>query len=292
MTGPFVAHAEIAGGPRFLPITGVIALFVAIICVASPGRARAYHDEETRSLDESAYLLRHGEWGLGLLELGVGLGPLQLSTRTGPWIIGAALGKAMPNVGLDGTIVDRRGVTLSAGGSLFYVNSNKLIEGDALIKLFVLPFTTSLSWRVNEKHTTSLLLKYMRVASDADADEEDLVVKGAALADNFQIHGSWELRLSRISALLFVARYLPYQGDPIFHSDAQLDDRTMAEVEGQVDTEDMQHAVAGSVSGLFSWKTFNLRVGLSYGNGLFFQGTGLVLPLQLPYPEFAFYWRI
>ena len=225
--------------------------------------AQAYHNEHTRSLEESAYLLNPGEWELGLLVLGVGIGPLQLSTRTAPWIIGATLRKIVPNLALDGTVVDRRGVTLSARLALFYINSRKLSDDDTLVRLFIIPVGTSLSWRINERHTTSLLLKYVRLTSDADADEDDVNVKGTALADNAQVHASWEWRFNRVTALLCVLRYLPYQADPIFHSEAQLDDSTSAEVAGQADTENLQHSVAGSVSTLLSWRHFNLRVGLA-----------------------------
>ena len=97
--------------------------------------------------------------------------------------------------------------------------------------------------------------------------------------------------MRRFFALLCVVRYLPYQSDAIFHSTVDVDDRTHAKVKGEADTEDMQHTVAGSVSSSFSWKNFNLRVGVGYG-GVFLQGTGLVLPLAYPFPEFNFYWRI
>jgi hypothetical protein len=94
-----------------------------------------------------------------------------------------------------------------------------------------------------------------------------------------------------VTALLFVLRYLPYQADPIFHSEATLDERTSADVAGQADTENLQHSVAGAVSAVLSWKHFNLRAGLAYG-ALFMPGIGLVLPMTYPYPEFNFYWRI
>jgi hypothetical protein len=53
----------------------------------------------------------------------------------------------------------------------------------------------------------------------------------------------------------------------------------------------MTNSVAGGVAGVFSWKHFNLRAGLTYG-ALFLAGPGLVLPLKYPYPELNLYWRL
>jgi hypothetical protein len=267
------------------------ALLVASCALALPRAARAYHDEQTPSLEESAYQLHSKEWLLGPFELGVGLWRFQLATRTLPWILGAALGKATPNLEADFLLLEKAGITLSAQGGIYYVNSNKLIEGEELLHLFLIPAGLTASWRINERHTTSLRFRYLRVTSDGSAEQDDLEINGATLADNAQLHASWEWRLTRISALLLCLRYLPFQGDPIFQSTVQVDARTSADVEATLDTEDMQHSLAGSVSGAWSWKHFNLRAGIGYG-ALFLSGPGLVLPLKYPYPELTLYWRL
>lgn len=268
-----------------------LACLLVIACCALPGAARAYHDKETPSLEESAYQLHSKEWLLGPFELGVGLWRFQLSTRVFPWILGAALGKATPNLEGQFLLLERAGVTLSADGGMYYVNSNKLIEGEELLHLFLFPVGLTASWRINDRHTTSLRFRYLRVVSDGSAEQEDLEINGATLADNAQLHASWEWRLSRVSALLLTLRYLPFQGDPVLQSTVQVDARTTADVDATVDTENMQHSVAGSVSGEWSWEHFNLRAGIGYG-ALFLSGPGLVVPLKYPYPELTLYWRL
>jgi hypothetical protein len=265
------------------------------MCLAAwpVGMARAYHDQETHSLEDSAYQLRSGEWLLGPQELGVGLWRFQLSTRTMPWILGAALGKVMPNIHADFLVLDMKGVTLSARAAFYYVNSEKLVDTDDPLQLYIIPSTLALSWRINDAHTVSLRGRYTRIASDTAAGSEaELKVNEATLADNAQVHASWEWRLSKVSALLVALRYLPYQGDPIVQSTVQIDDSTTAEVDASLDATSLQNAVTGSVSGVFSWKHFNLRAGLAYGSALFIQGPGLAVPLKYPYPEFALYWRL
>jgi hypothetical protein len=266
------------------------ALLIAVLTLC-PSRAHAYHDDDTPSLEDSAYLLRNREWQLGLQQFAVGLGPCQLSTRTFPWILGFAYKKLIPNLGFGATLTERRGVTLSGEARLFYVNSRGLSSSESLVRVFLVPLALASSWRINERHTTSLIVKYVRVMSIADTDEGDVDANGTALADNLQISASWEWRMRRFFALLFVLHYLPYQGDAVFHSTVTLDERTHAKIEGEADAEHMQNTVAGSLSSSFSWQHFNLRVGVGYG-GLFFPGMGLVLPLKYPFPEFNFYWRI
>jgi hypothetical protein len=287
MTG--AQHARPA--PRsYTPRRGVLLLGALLALRATA--ARAYHDEQTRSLEESAYILRHGEWQLGLLQLGVGLWRLQLSTRTMPWILGAALKTAAPNLRVDAIIVDRKGFTLSLNAATYYLNSKNLSDVDPVLHVFLVPVGGALSFRINDRHTLSASAHYLRIVTDSQPnEEEDLEFQSGQLADNFQLRASWEWRLSRVSALLSTLRYLPYQGDPVFSTTAQVDERTTVTVDGEVNTESMQNSLAGSVSGVFSWKHFNLRAGVAYG-ALFLAGSGLVLPLKYPYPELNFYWRL
>jgi hypothetical protein len=270
---------------------GLVALLCLGLALAAPERARAYHDKETPSLDDSAYQLRSGEWLLGPLELGVGFWRFQISTRTMPWILGAALGKLMPNLNAELFVFELGGVTLNADAGVYYVNSNKLVEGDELLHLFIIPASVSASWRINERHTLSGRFRYVRVTSDGSADSGDYEVNAITLADNAQIQANWEWRLNRVCALHTTLRYLPFQGDPVIQSTVPIDDRTTAKVDATVDTENLQHSVAGLVAGVFSWKHFNLRAGVGYG-AVFLQGPGLVLPLKYPYPDLSLYWRL
>jgi hypothetical protein len=269
------------------------AWFVSALLALSlfAGNARAYHDEQTRSVEESAYIMRSGEWLLGPLQLGVGLWRFQLSTRTAPWILGAALGKFMPNLGADFMVLDRWGITLTLRGAFYYANSKNITDSNDLISVFIIPATLSASWRVNDAHTVSLHAKYVRVKASANAQEDDLTLEGGGLADNFQLEASWLARFTQVSALLMYVRYLPFQGDPIFQTTVPLDDHTTVNVDAKADVQSMQHSVAGGISGVFSWKHFNLRAGIAYG-ALFLPGPGLVLPLKYPYPDLTLYWRL
>lgn len=273
------------------PLSRRLAFASLITALAGTASARAYHDEETRSLEESAYLLRHKEWLVGPLELGVGLWRFQLSTRVAPWVVGAALGKFMPNLEAAGTVFDRRWLTASLHAGLYYVNSRKLLEDEPILNLFVIPMAADFSSRLTRDHTLSLHVEYVHVIVDTDARQEDLDLQGGAIADNLQLHLSWEWRLTHVTALLAAVRYLPYQGNPVLSSNVVVDPQTNVDVDASLDVKDLQNSVAGSVSALFSWSDFNLRVGVAYG-ALFLRGPGLVLPLSYPYPEINLYWRL
>jgi hypothetical protein len=266
------------------------ALLVAaeLLC---PRDTYAYHDEATPSLEDSAYLLKSKEWLLGPLELGFAYWRLQLSTRTAPWLIGATLRKVTPNLELAALAFESERVTLSAGAALYYVNSRKLASKTPLVHLYLLPMQLALSVRAHRRHSFSVLAQYLKVMSNADATTDDVTLQGGALADNVHFQLSWEWRFTRVAALLVGLRYMPWQGTPIVHSTVTLDAQTSAEVDASVDVESLQHSVAGSVSGVFSWEHFNLRAGVGYG-ALFLDGPGLVLPLRWPYPELNLYWRL
>lgn len=273
---------------RFILAVG---LLLALTQIAAPRTARAYHDEQTRPLEESAYVLRHREWQVGPLRAAVGLYRCQLGTRIAPWILGAVLTKLMPNLGLDCAVWDRGPATVTLQSELYFVNSRKLVEDDTLIRLWVLPVGVAGSWRFNDAHTLSLRFRYVHVTSNADAEKDDIELQGGGLAPNAQVAASWAWRLTRVTALLTTFRSLVYQGDPVFTSEVVVDPDTSADVDAQLDLSDLEYSVAGSVSALFSWSSFNLRAGVAYG-ALFLAGPGLVLPLKYPYPELNLYWRL
>jgi hypothetical protein len=254
------------------------------------GHARAYHDARTPSREESAYQLRSGEWLLGPFELGVGVWRFELTTRVAPWIVGATFRKLMPNLRLGVNVFENRRFALQVAAGLYFVNSRKLVE-EPVVSLFLFPIDAVLSWQVAARHTLSVRARYVAATSDADASEKDVTLRGGAVASNAQLHLSWQWRLTRVSALLCTLRYLPYQADPVLHSSLDLDPATSGTLDASVDVQSLQHSLAGNVSGVFAWRHFNLRVGVSYG-ALFLNGPGLVLPLAYPYPELNFYWRL
>jgi hypothetical protein len=271
-------------------IVSFVCVLVATVALHAAS-ARAYHDSENRSLEETAYVLRHREWQVGPLRLAVGLSRCQLGTRTAPWIVGAALTKLMPNLGLDCSVWDRGRATVTLQSELYFVNSRKLSDSDSLVRLWVIPVGIAGSWRFDDEHTLSARFRYVHVTTDADATEDDVELHGGGLAPNAQLSASWTWRLTHVTALVSSFRYLAYQGDPVFTSTVDVDEDTTATVDAQFDASELQHSVAASVSALMSWKSFNLRAGVAYG-ALFLAGPGIVLPLKYPYPEVNVYWRL
>jgi len=69
------------------------------------------------------------------------------------------------NVEVQLLLLERNGSTLSASSSLYDVNSDRLVEGEDLLRLFIIPAGFSLSYRAHARHTVRGEFRYVRVVS-------------------------------------------------------------------------------------------------------------------------------
>jgi hypothetical protein len=127
------------------------------------------------------------------------------------------------------------------------------------------------------------------VKGELDQDSFDGTFQGGA--SNLQSLYTLELRVSRVTALLLQPRFLSYQkasvqGDVVLHPD----EFTTVEVHALRDTDALDYRGAYSVtlSAVFSWQLWNLRLGLGYGN-YNVPGINFMLPQRTLFPDFDLY---
>ena len=123
---------------------------------------------------------------------------------------------------------------------------------------------------------------------------DDEALKGAAAVSNLQFVSTFQVNWTKTAAILLRVRYLAHQWQPSASAVYVLhpDDYTTVEVHGAAELEafDVKNAYSIVPGMAFSWKTFNLRAGLGYGN-FNVGGVNFVFPRKTIVPELDMYWR-
>lgn len=268
----------------------VVAAAATSVMLAS-AHVRAWHDDRQRITDDTAYTLQRHDVRLGIWKLQYGIwDPFTAGTYLWPW-----LGR-VPNIHAKWRywFDDPWALSFQFGG--FWMNTKSFKNevdknaGDATIA--VLPIELNASYRFNEAWTLSGGLAYteVRLRGELHSDDFDGVAQGAV--DNLQLTCTLEWRLSRVTALTLHSRYLILQrigagGDAVLHPD----DFTIIEVHGGASSDalDFKSAYSVTAAAVFSWQTFNLRLGLGYGN-YNVPAVNFVLPRKIVYPDLDLYW--
>ena len=162
--------------------------------------------------------------------------------------------------------------------------------GDARID--AVPFELAGSYRFDERYTLSLATIFTRVRVDGTLDRNDLRTSAEGAFDNMQAVANFEWRLSPVTAFTFELRRLIFQritasGDAVMHPD----EFTTVELHlaGRSHSIDFRNAWSLTVGAVFSWKVFNLRAGLGYGN-YNVPGVNFVTGERFLFPDLDVYW--
>lgn len=266
----------------------------AALAPAAP--ARADHTEETPLTDEMPYILRPGETRAGLWKIELGLwghpvlDRLQLGSYTWPWLVWAT-GAPFGNAYLKGEVWQRGPWSATAGAGLLYVD---LGFDDQDASFTIVPIEAQLGYRVGDRITLAAGAIYTAVTLSGQFESEDSdFFRGSAGVSNLQIPVTVEWRWSRHTALVTQARFVPYQdtsADGVGH--VQVDDRTTVDIvaTGNSDVLDPARAFALTTDFAWSWRHFNLRAGLTYGN-YNVPVVNFVVPTKIVFPNLDVYWR-
>jgi len=268
-------------------------LLGASACAASLLLARtsaAYHTKEQRITDESAYTLRQKDVRVGLWKAQYGiLDSLMAGTYLWPWLL------RVSNLHAKWRYWQSDPWALSVFTGFYHLDTKSFQDlddntGDATIT--VVPFELAASYRFDDRYTLTLAPVWTTVLLEGTLNDDDLRGAGEGAVNNFQLTATFEWRLSRITALLFHGRYLVAQrahghGDVVLHPD----EFTTIEVHAAGTTDAVDFSGAGSltVSGVFSWETFNVRLGVTAGN-YNVPGVNFVIGAPLLVPELDLYW--
>jgi hypothetical protein len=285
------------GESMFRRIRNTLLLVALVVGVTSagmglhPSSARAYHTYEERLLDTTAYSLARRRVRLGLMQLSYGIiDQLQVTTFTMPWILGAIFEDVAPNVALKSTFFDRRRLALSVGAG--FLTGAIEQPDDTKIRYFILPVSFAASVRINSDVSTHFGARYTAVSGDAESQPEGTAVEGAVVVDFLQLYGMLEWRLSRVVALTFTVRWVPYVSQLNVNGTVDTGNPTIG-VELEADLSELQNSFAVIPGFVFSWDRANIRLGVGYSD-FFVDGFYVVIPgdvLSNISPEFDVFVR-
>jgi hypothetical protein len=284
-------RSTVAGRPSGrLPRAAEAALLLGGTLFVLPGTAAAFHTDEQRITDESAYTLQQGQWRVGLWKVQYGLfEPILLGTYHLPWLL------SVSNLHVKARLWQGPEWAFSVFTGFFHFDTRSLRDLDpeaGQAKITAVPFELAASYRANDALTWTFAPVWTTVAVEGSLGQDAFRGAAGGAVDNIQMTGTLEWRLSHVTALLFHARYLVAQtararGDLVLHPD----EFTTIEVHltSRTDALDFQRAASITVSGVWSWETFNLRTGLAFGH-YNVPGVNFVLGQGTVVPELDVYW--
>ncbi|HMR10654.1 MAG TPA: hypothetical protein PKA88_32980 [Polyangiaceae bacterium] len=265
-------------------------LLTTALLLGAAGTASAYHSEEERITDDTAYTLGAKRLRLGLLKFQYGVwDPLTAGSYTAPWVV------RMANLHLKWRYYfeDPWSLALQVGAYRLDVSKLEVFEdvpGDAIISVGT--FEPSVSYRFNSRFTLSASVPYTEVRANGTVNIDAFEGALTGAVDNLQFATTFEWRLTRVTALVLHARYLIFQrvfgdGSITLHPD----EFTTVRIDADAESEALDFNGAWSVvpAVAFSWKSFNLRAGVGYGNWSI-SPINFVLPRKTLVPEFDLFW--
>jgi hypothetical protein len=268
--------------------TRAAALSACVVCFAAP--ANAWHTDEQRITDETAYTLRKHDVRLGIWKAQYGLfDSFHFGTYLWPWVFRVANLHAKWRYYCDDPLA------LSVQLGIFRLDTEQLrdVDEDAgSAVLTAVPLELGGSYRFDDRWTLGAAFSYTEFKLEGELKNEDFEGAAEGAVDNFQLTTTLEWRYTRVTAFTLHYRYLLLQrlaggGDVVFYPD----EFTTVEVHGAATTDALDFKAAFSItaSAVFSWETFNLRAGLGYGN-YNVPGINVVLPVKILYPSLDLYW--
>jgi hypothetical protein len=266
----------------------VVATVVAFALLTRSPPARAYHDERTPPIDNTAYTLRQGELQLGVLYQHIGLAPrVQLDFVLAGYMLGAFTDVFLPNLSAKVRIFDLGKISFGATAGLAYARFRPSSpETGTRADLAIVPASVYLSWRPSRAFIGSIDVTGTWVKSLAGTDDiaTSDQLQGAATVSSFSAGTNLIFPLTRVFAVYLGGRLLLHQSPVSVSSNTRVDSHTNVEINGEVKVENADFAWQVVPGVFFSWGTFNLRAGLGYGS-FFLPRLGLVVPERRIVPE-------
>jgi hypothetical protein len=252
--------------------------------------ARAYHTEQEHLTDDTAWTLAGDKaWRIGLFKAAVGLGDrVTLGTYIWPWVA------RTPNAYLKWRFYAGDTFNWAVQGGLFRLDTAAFDQKAPDPPVFTV-FSASLlsSLRISADNQLSNGLVFTAVRASGTVDQDTLRGAGDAGLTNIQYVGAYELRLSQRTAFVLTGRYLIAQVlDASTHFTAHPDAYTTVEVVADAQDDSIVNfrgAFSIVPSFAWSWQTFNLELGLGYGN-FNIPGVNFMINRRTLIPTFDLYW--
>jgi hypothetical protein len=262
---------------------------LAFACLLLVKPSHAFHTNSEHITDDTAFTAEGGSFRFGLYKLEYALHDrFTAGTYIWPWLFktSSLFGKWRFYAG------ERWNWALRLG--FFRLNTSAFDKASENAPIFtVVPFELASSYKFdgNDQLSQSLVFTAVRLAGDIDNDSMSGAAEGGV--SNLQYLAAYEHRYSKRTALVITGRYLLAQvaranADVVLHPD----EFTTIEIHGsgsEADALNFRAAFSIVPAFVWSWDTFNLRLGLGYGN-LNVPGVNFVLPNKSPLLDIDLYW--
>tara|TARA_R110002073_G_scaffold241497_6_gene403528 strand:+ start:55374 stop:56228 length:855 start_codon:yes stop_codon:yes gene_type:complete len=266
---------------KFAPTLFLIALLVA------PTSAHAEHSASERITDDSPYTLRPGEHRIGLTSIDYGLHghPLldMMDIGTNPWLWAANLGGLRSiNLRLKYEFYQDDILSLSIRSAYYQIGSGKTRLRYIPIELYAgIKATRNLTVAAGYRRTQLSVKGGLELTEEYQATGN----VGFTVA---QVRAMAEYRLSRRTALIMRGELQQYQRLRIEAAGERDDDSAGVFVDKNLLPEEVAFNVSAVVA--WSWDSFNLELGLQYGNPTI-PGANAIVPQRTLLPSASMYWR-
>ena len=258
--------------------------------LALSGAAAAYHTDDDHITDDTAWTLS----GDKSFRLGVFKGSftvadrLEVGTYVLPW---AALA---PSVFAKVRFLSLGPSQWAVEGGLFHVDTGVFARSEPTAPVFTIgTLTLASTLRLAPHHQLSNNLVGTLVHGTGRIEDSTLEGTGEGALTNLQYVGAYEYRISRTLALVITGRYRLLQ---VLEAEsdftARPDDYTSVDVElaargDQIINFSYAFSIIPALA--WSWESFNLRLGVGYGN-FNVPGVNFMIDKRTPIPEFDLYW--
>lgn len=261
-----------------------LALTALTLLMALP--AAAWHTERTPVTDYSAYTLNQWEWRVGPLRAGLGVG---YGVELGIYPTMAAIGAG--NLQIKWTAWNSGPWAVALRTGIFTFDTAQYVdepaEGTKPLVFSAVPFELMGSWRA-ERSTLNLTVSGTLVEAEGSYQGE---LDGAGAFNTVALIGAWEWRWSKVTALVLEGRLkLSEQLTADAAIRRELDDDSYLEIYGNGNADIDGAKGSLSLSMFWSYEHFNLRAGLGYGHYMV-PAANIFIPVAIPFPEFAMFWR-
>lgn len=257
----------------------------------------SYHTKDAPPTYLTGHVLPKGAVRLGIEEQGFGVSRhISINTMLLGYLVWPFTGDIVPNVAIRvGTIhLDPFYLALESGFAFVYLGKeteetiSHAIDYQVSTNAYAVPLLGAISYHPTDNVLCSIDIAYF--FSDAGVRASASKSKGMMTSDSLQLGMTLQFALTRIVALTLKGRMVVWAPDMSFEVKAQLDETTELELYGAIAISSLNNAFQVVPGVAFSWKRFNLRLGVGYGH-VFIPPLGLVSGYRGVVPDIELYFR-